>query len=103
MRFITSSKEYREIYSENTRISGVFFDFLNKKILDDEFSVGIVVSKKVGNAVIRNRVKRRVKAFLRENKTKHPLQLKLLIIAKPSAGKANWQDIISDLNTIWNF
>ena len=101
MRFITSIREYREVYSNNNKIYGILFIYLKKKIPEDLFAVGIVVSKKVGNAVIRNRVKRRVRAFLRENAHQHPANLKLVIIAKPDAGEASWQEITSDLNLIW--
>ena len=101
MKFITSIREYREVYSDNNKIYGNLFIYLKKKIPKDLFAVGIVVSKKVGNAVIRNRVKRRVRAFLRENAHQHPANLKLVIIAKPDAGEASWQEITSDLNLIW--
>lgn len=101
MRFITSKREYRDVYSDNTKIYGNLFIYLKKKIPEDLFAVGIVVSKKVGNAVIRNKVKRRVRAFLRENVHQHPASYKLVIIAKPEAGEASWQELTSDLNLIW--
>ena len=101
MRFITSKREYQEVYSNNIKTYGNLFIYLKKKIPEDLFAVGIVVSKKVGNAVIRNRVKRRIKAFMRENVYQHPANLKLVIIAKPEAGTANWQEITSDLKLIW--
>ncbi len=97
MLSITSKREYQSVYKENIKTEGNLFVFLTKKILENYFAVGIVVSKKVGNAVIRNKVKRRVRAFLREHEELHPAGVKLVIIAKPEAGIAIWQKIKDDL------
>lgn len=56
--------------------------------------VGIVVSKKVGNAVVRNRVRRRLREALRaltvEGKVSTTFDL--VVIARPSAASADyWQ------------
>jgi len=97
MLSITSKREYQNVYKNSKRTDGDLFVFLKKKILEDYFAVGIVVSKKVGNAVIRNKVKRRVRAFLREHEELHPTGVKLVIVAKPEAGIAIWQKIKDDL------
>lgn len=96
MHLIKSTREYHEVYRNNKKRHGALFVFLLKK---DEFSdkaVGIVVSKKVGKAVIRNKVKRRVKAYIRTHPERLP-QGKLVIIAKPGSGEADWQAIRADL------
>lgn len=94
---ITSKREYQSVYNNNVKTEGNLFIFLKKKILENYFAVGIVVSTKVGNAVIRNRTKRRLRAFLREHVELHPAGMELVIIAKPEAGKACWQKIKDDL------
>lgn len=58
--------------------------------------VGIVVSKKVGNAVIRNRVRRRLREALRALLRERALEastLDLVIIARPSAAEADYWDL----------
>ena len=97
MLSITSKREYQSIYRDNVKTEGSLFVFLKKKIPEDHFAAGIVVSKKVGNAVIRNKVKRRVRAFLREHEELHPAGVELVIIAKPDAGTAIWQKIKEEL------
>lgn len=67
-----------------------------------EVRVGIVVSKKVGNAVVRNRVRRRLKeafrALLSEEELsdaaakRRPLSLNVLVLTRPEAAEADfWQ------------
>jgi ribonuclease P protein component len=62
--------------------------------------VGIVVSKKVGKAVRRNRVRRRLRealrALLREPGWKETA-IDLLIVAKPEAVEADYQRLLKDL------
>ncbi|MCF7911351.1 MAG: ribonuclease P protein component [Candidatus Cloacimonetes bacterium] len=97
MRFIRSTREYHEVYAGHEKRHGALFLFLRRRVSGaEECSVGIVVSRKVGNAVRRNKVKRRVRAYLREHSGQLPLG-KLVIIAKSSSGTSNWADIAEDL------
>ena len=97
MLSIISEREYQSVYKKNIKTEGNLFVFLKRKIPEDYFAVGIVVSKKVGNAVIRNKVKRRIRAFLREHEDLHATGMKLVIIAKPEAGAAIWQKMKDEL------
>ena len=52
------------------------------------FRVGLVTSKRVGGAVVRNRVRRRLREIVRKHQ--HALRpgLWLVIVARPAAGRA---------------
>jgi len=60
--------------------------------------VGFTVSKKVGNAVVRNRVRRRLKALVRALR---PDSLRAdydyVLIARPAAADRSYQELQSDL------
>jgi len=59
-----------------------------------EVRVGIVVSKKVGKAVTRNRVRRRLREILRRM---HLPAADLMVIAKPEAATADFATLTRDL------
>lgn len=65
---------------------------------DDAARVGFVVSKAVGNAVDRNRVKRRLRHAMRERIAPLPGDAVLVVRAQPSAGRASYPELVADLD-----
>ncbi len=47
--------------------------------------LGVTVSKQVGNAVVRNRIKRRVREWFRHNRRRLPAKKDVVVIARPAA------------------
>ena len=73
---------------------GRYLTLRYRPIAEPEVRVGIVVSKKVGKAVVRNKVKRRVREILRKT---HLPPAEVMIIARPEAAEASFQDLFKDL------
>ena len=101
MRWIKRHHEYLEFFRSDhlLRTKHFFVPVLSNDA--EEFAVGITVSKRIGNAVVRNLLKRRIKAFVRQNVSSYPLGVKINIIARTGAGELPWQMINSEINRIF--
>lgn len=58
---------------------------------------GFSVSRRVGNAVVRNRVKRRLREFVRLHRQDLPRARDLVVIAKPGAAKLCYAELVAEL------
>jgi ribonuclease P protein component len=59
--------------------------------------VGFSVSRRVGNAVARNRLKRRLREFFRLHRRELPSTRDLVVIAKPGAAKLSYAQLVEEL------
>lgn len=55
--------------------------------------VGIITSKRVGGAVVRNKVRRRLRELVRHSRTHFPEGSLIVAIAKPAAAAASFQEL----------
>ena len=64
----------------------------------DDWRIGLTATKKIGNAVIRNRARRRMRALARDHLS--PLAkngIDYVLIARHDTATANWQDMANGL------
>ena len=103
-RNITSLKKRRQFLDlrkkgQSIRSKFFIFNFAKNSIISPTKTsrIGITVSKKSGNAVMRNYIKRVIKAFVNQNKSLIPLGFDIEIIPKTTFLKFKVNDIHNDL------
>ena len=96
INIIKSSEEFTRIIKETKpeRFKGYLVFIEHKHVSNYEF--GISVSKKVGNAVIRNRIKRQFKSIIDKNNYQN--NFKCIIIIKKEALEKKYHEIEKELN-----
>jgi len=96
INIVKSSEEFTRIINEVKpyRFKG-YLVFIEHKPVEN-FEFGISVSKKVGNAVIRNRIKRQFKSIIDKNNYQN--NFKCIIIIKKEALEKSFQEISDELN-----
>ena len=62
--------------------------------------VGLIVSRAVGSAVVRNRVKRRLRELMRRHVASFPGGSLLVLRAYPAAASARQEDLAADLDLV---
>jgi len=104
MKTIKKNQEFQIIYRDNQKVFGNYCLIYISKTKQNYNRYGFVVSKKVGNAPTRNRIKRLFRETIRLNEDKIKLSLDIIIISKIKTGlnlkKINQFDIERDILNI---
>lgn len=94
---IRKKNEYAIIYKRGKRSYSNHFTIITGKNPSGGRRIGITVSRKVGNAVRRNRIKRLIREFFRLNKARLSESQDIVIIGKKGTPSLCYQDICHEL------
>jgi ribonuclease P protein component len=89
--------EYLAIQNRGRRVSGAQLLLFARA---GAGRLGITVSRKVGGAVVRNRVKRWVRDCFRRRRDDFPRGLDLVVVARPAAGASDHATVCRELTTL---
>jgi len=100
--FVLSNKFAKKIFSENFIIQ----KYTNSDSIDLNLKFGFTATKKIGNAVVRNRAKRRMRAlvsrFVKEDINSFDNKSSYVLVAKSSLNKALFINLYSEMQQCLN-
>lgn len=100
--YIKNRKQYLEFYKVQKKIRSTNFLVLCRKDTESSlFSIGITVTKKIGNAVTRNKIKRRLKAYMRQELITNISGLMINIISIKDASNIPWREFVNELDYLF--
>lgn len=102
---ILRAKDFRELLGRGERTSSRYFVVFVAAAARDSGVVrsgriGITVSKRVGNAVVRNHVKRRIREWYREARRRLPMGTEIVVIARRPSRDLATKFLFADLDQV---
>lgn len=100
---IKKEKEFQTIIQKRQSFANRnFVVYINQNVDYDYFRVGISVGKKVGNAVVRNHVKRQIRQGLFELKDQIDERYDFILIARPSITTLSTAEVKKNIYHVLN-
>jgi ribonuclease P protein component len=90
---IRKKKDFLVLYKKGYRYKSKYFNLIGLSNDLTYSRVGVVASRKVGNAVARNRAKRWMRELFRRNKDLLEYPVDLLIVASATIKEATWTEL----------
>lgn len=88
-RRLQRAREFEQVRSEGRTVRGNLLTLGILRVQEEKkFRAGFVTSRRVGSAVVRNRVRRRLREIVRRRQHELVDQMWLVIIARPAAAAA---------------
>jgi ribonuclease P protein component len=100
---IKKKKDFNHLYKKGKRYRGQYFTLV---YLSNEFNhsrLAVVASKKLGNAVTRNKTKRWMRDLFRRNKELLKNPTDLIIIPHRGIHEAGWQNLLEEYRIALTF
>src|SRR4029079_1301768 len=90
-RRLKLSRDFTRVRTEGRTVRGALLTIGVLRVTHEtHFRVGLITSKRVGGAVVRNRVRRRLREIVRRNQHAVGSGIWLVIIARPAAASATF-------------
>jgi len=87
--------EFRRLYNKGKNVASKYLAVYLRRNGKNTNRLGITVSTKLGGAVQRNRIRRRLKEIYRTNENSFYTGYDIVIVARMSSKDAKWSDLKS--------
>jgi len=94
---LRKSSEYSRVYAQGEKLVGRYLILFHMKRTEPGHDAGITVSSKVGGAVVRNRVRRRLREALRQTEAGRLESRDAVFVAIRRIRYAGFADILEDI------
>ena len=94
---VKKEKDFNAIFQEGKSVANRKFVVYRLENSEQHFRVGLSVSKKLGNAVMRNQIKRRIRHVLITHKDQIIENLDFVVIARKGVEEMNYTEIEKNL------
>lgn len=98
---LRKSWEYQLVRKVGCKFNTPHFVLLTSDNSVKTSRLGVTVSRKIGNAVQRNRIKRLIREFFRKNRYLYPDLMDYSVIAKRNVSRLSSSEIFIELNSIF--
>lgn len=99
---VKKNKEFQTIFKNGRSMANrQFVIYVLEREDDDELRIGLSVSKKIGNAVTRNRIKRLIRQVFSEEKDRIAKNSDYIIIARKPTAEMSYYEVKSSLNHLF--
>src|SRR5262245_10659093 len=85
--------DFDEAYARGVRIPSRYFTFIAHPSSHDHTRLGLTLSRKVGGAVVRNSVRRRLREVFRRNRNDRWPRANVVLHVHPVAAQASYADL----------
>lgn len=90
---IRKKKDFLVLYKKGRRYKSRYFSLIYNRSAFDYSRVGVVASRKVGGAVVRNKAKRWMRELFRRNIDLLEIPVDVLLVAMPDIARTTWAEV----------
>jgi ribonuclease P protein component len=101
LQSLTRKGEFKNVFEQGRKFPSKHLILYIQNNGLDHSRLGLAVSRKVGNAVTRNRVKRRLREIFRMLLAEHPLCCDIVVVARSTAPEAEFLDLDRSIRRVF--
>lgn len=94
---VRDNREFNDIIASGSVLKNKYFVLYYNKVSEGDLKFGIAVGKKVGNAVVRNKYKRKLRSIVDNNKLLFQKGYNYIIIVKKESLSLKHQELNDNL------